>query len=152
MGFKLPKDLEIIANEHGLSKSEVEQFADDHNVTGLRRGGGGNTTSGGGGSKPSSGAQKSFNSMTTSGNQSPQQIMQQAYATSAATKSDRSFYADKKERAIERKEGKIDKLHEKLRGVETGSKKSESIQNRISRKQGAIERKQRKIDNIRQNG
>ena len=147
MGFKLPKDLEQIANEHGLSKQEVENFADEHNVTGLRRGGGGNTTSGGGGGTTSSGG-----APTKSGNQSPEQIMQQAYANSAAIESDRSFYADKKERAIERKEGKIDKLQDKLGDVEPGSKKEERIQNRIARKRGAIDRKQRKIDNIRENG
>mgnify|MGYP003139820617 CR=1 FL=1 len=128
-GFKLPKDLETIANEHGLSKSEVEQFANDHNVTGLTRGGGAPTK------------------VT-----SPEDMLQQAYASNTAVTSDRSFYADKKDKAADRKHRKIHGeggLMDKYAAAEAGSGKAKRLEKRIARKQGAIDRKRTKAKNIR---
>tara|TARA_B100000287_G_scaffold110202_1_gene102554 strand:- start:3790 stop:4197 length:408 start_codon:yes stop_codon:yes gene_type:complete len=128
-GFKLPKDLEVIANEHGLSKGEVEQFANKHNVTGLTRGGGAPTKA-----------------------SSPDDMMAQAYASNTAVTSDRRFYADKKDAAADRKERKIHGeggLMDKLHAAEPGSGRAKRLENRIARKQGAIDRKRKKAKNIR---
>ena len=133
MGFKLPKDLEQIAAEHGLSKEEVEQFADDHNITGLKRGG-----AGGGGGAPTK-------------TMSPADMMQQAYASNTAVTSDRELYARKKDKKAEKKDMKGDramaKAHEaRMQGKD---KKADRLEARASRKYAKADKKRRKASDIR---
>tara|TARA_Y100001963_G_scaffold57812_1_gene80889 strand:+ start:72 stop:482 length:411 start_codon:yes stop_codon:yes gene_type:complete len=129
-GFKLPKDLEQIAKEHGLSKSEVEQFADQHNVTGLVRGG---------------------NSAPMQQNVSPDMMMQQAYASNKAVTSDRERYAEKKDHKAKKKREKghaaLDKAAEAR--ASGNEKRAERLERRAARKFAKADKKEAKAHKIR---
>ena len=123
MGFKLPKDLEQIAREHGLSKEEVEQFADQHNITGVTRGGGGG------------------------GKMSADDHLAASYSF---TPSDMSFYSDKKRDKAAKKYEKGAAIMDRAAEARAAgkSRKADRLERRAARKYRKGDKKIMKAERI----
>mgnify|MGYP003663108802 CR=1 FL=1 len=124
MGFKLPKDLEQIAKEHGLSKGEVENFADKHNITGVTRGGSGGT-----------------------GKMTADEHLAASYSH---TPSDMSFYSDKKRDKAAKKYEKGDAIMSRADEARASgkSRKADRLERRASRKYRKGDKKMTKAQRI----